>query len=89
MMIEGEMEKRGVKNKGIRVSMGKYPDDYASPNFDPKYRGYQTVFFSAVDLDSVSSERAISEESGVDSSVSGVLGDIPNMDYGQICPPFC
>ncbi|WP_304344762.1 hypothetical protein [Chryseobacterium koreense] len=89
MLIEAEMEKRGVKNKGIKVTMGKYPEDYDAPNFDPKYRGYQTIFFSPVDLDRPSADPAISNEFGKDSLGVDAPGEIPNMDYGQICPPFC
>lgn len=89
LLIEAEMEKRGVKNKGIRVSMGKYPEDYVSPNFDPRYRGYQTIFFSPVDLDRPSADSAIPDEIGRDSFGADAPGEIPNMNYGHICPPLC
>lgn len=79
-LIRDGMEKLGIKNKGVRINMGKYPDNSSDPRLDPIYKGYQTIFFSPENLDSSADRtnlRAVGDEE-----------DLPNLDYGQLCPPY-
>ncbi|MGA9212199.1 hypothetical protein [Kaistella sp.] len=78
-MIREGMEKTGIKNKGIRITLGKYPEDHFDPRLNSAYSGYQTIFFSPEDLDS--SKQKIS--AGTDDREG-----LPNLNFGQICPPY-
>ena len=84
-MIEEEMESRGIQNKGVRVTMGKYPENSTDPKVDMKYLGYQTIFFSALDLDVNNSERNQNKSS---KSAVGSTEDIPDMNYMHLTPPW-
>ena len=79
-LIREEMSKRGVAKKGIRITLGKYPDGNFDPRLDPIYNGYQTIFFSAENMDSGEQSESLSR--------TNELEDIPQMDYGQIRPPY-
>lgn len=79
-LIREGMEKRGIKNKGVRISLGKYPDNGFDPRLNPLYNGYQTIFFSAENLDSVSEKE---HAKGTESQE-----ELPNLDFGQLCPPY-
>lgn len=74
------MEELGIKNKGIRVSLGKYPDEGFGDRLNPLFKGYQTIFFSPENLDLRMEGKGSNDETG--------LEGIPNLDYGQICPPW-
>ena len=74
------MGKRGVTKKGIRITLGKYPDDNFDPRLDPIYSGYQTIFFSAENMDSADQIESVSRTND--------LEDLPQMNYGQIRPPY-
>ena len=79
-LIRDGMEKKGIKNKGIRITLGKYPDAGFDPRLNPLYKGYQTVFFSAHDMDSPSNNKnAQSHDDGE---------ELPDMNFGQLCPPY-
>lgn len=78
-LIRDGLEKEGVKNKGIKISLGKYPESGFTDRLDPKYKGYQTVFFTAVDLDEEKSEN--------ESDKKKESGGLPGLDFGQLCPP--
>ncbi|MDQ0475805.1 MULTISPECIES: hypothetical protein [Chryseobacterium] len=77
-MIREGMEKRGIKNKGIRITLGKYPEDQFDPRLNPLYKGYQTIFFSAEDMDAAkeNSEKVSNPE------------DLPGLNFGQLYPPY-
>ena len=79
-LIREEMEKRGVKKKGIKINLGKYPDNGFGDRLNPIYKGYQTIFFSPVNMDSASVAERICDDSD--------LEKLPNLDYGQLCPPY-
>lgn len=83
-LIEDEMDKHGIKEKGVRVTLGKYPVKSDDPKLDPKYLGYQTIFFSAVDLDN-HAEKNTGNTSNKD---AGSTEDIPDMNYMHITPPW-
>ena len=83
-LIEDEMDKHGIKEKGVRVTLGKYPDKSGDPKLDPKYLGYQTIFFSAVDLDNHAEKNT---ENTADKD-AGSTEDIPDMNYMHITPPW-
>ena len=78
-LIRDGLEKEGIKNKGIKISLGKYPESGFTDRLNPKYKGYQTIFFSAVDLDQ--------DESKNQSDTNKGTGDLPGLDFGQLCPP--
>ena len=78
-LIREGMEKMGIKNKGIKVNFGKYPEKEFDPRLNPLYKGYQTIFFSPEDLDSTHKKQNIGKERGPE--------DLPNLDFGQLCPP--
>lgn len=77
-LIRDGLEKEGVKNKGIKISLGKYPESGFTDRLDPKYKGYQTVFFTAVDLDDKSENESDKKKGS---------GGLPGLDFGQLCPP--
>lgn len=76
-LIREEMEKSGIKNKGIRITLGKYPESRFDPRLNPDYNGYQTLFFTAQNLDPVSAEDASSQD----------VQELPALDFGTIAPP--
>lgn len=78
-LIRDGMEKKGIKNKGIRVTLGKYPDTGFDPRLNPLYKGYQTIFFSAHDMDSPSKNKSVPCDDDGE--------ELPDMNYGQLCPP--
>lgn len=77
-LIREGLEKEGVKNKGVRVTLGKYPESGFTDRLNPDFKGYQTIFFSAVDLGSAVELGQIQDK---ESSA------LPRLDFGQICPP--
>lgn len=77
-LIRDGLEKEGVKNKGIKISLGKYPESGFTDRLDPKYKGYQTVFFTAVDLDDKLENESDKKKGS---------GGLPGLDFGQLCPP--
>lgn len=78
-LIREGLEKNGVKNKGVKVSLGKYPEAGFTDRLDPKFKGYQTIFFSAVNLDDAENSNDSDKENGGE--------DLPHLDFGQLCPP--
>ena len=79
-LIRDGMEKKGIKNKGIRITLGKYPDAGFDPRLNPLYNGYQTVFFSPHDMDSSDNNKnAQGDDDGE---------ELPDMNFGQLCPPY-
>lgn len=82
-MIEEKMENQGIQNKGVRVTMGKYPLKTDDPKINAKYLGYQTIFFSAVDLDGKELQNNLAKS---DQELAAPE-EIPNMNYMHITPP--
>ena len=78
-LIRDDMEKRGIRNKGIRISLGKYPATSFDPRLNPDFLGYQTIFFSGEDMDGVSA---------TDRVESAPIHDGPVLDFGTIAPPY-
>lgn len=79
-LIRDGMEKMGIKKKGIKINLGKYSENGFDPRLDPVYKGYQTIFFSPENLDSETIAERLSDDSD--------LEKLPNLDYGQLCPPY-
>ena len=79
-LIREGMEKKGIKNKGIKISLGQYPEGGFDSRLDPIYNGYQTIFFSAEDLDSPKGKAGSEDEDDPEG--------LPNLDFGQLCPPY-
>ncbi len=77
-MIRDEMEKKGIRKKGIRITLGKYPESRFDPRLNPEYKGYQTIFFSAQNLD----------PAGTANEASNLSQDLPALDFGSIAPPY-
>lgn len=44
-LIRDGMEKKGIKSKGIKITLGKYPEHDSDMRLNPLYKGYQTIFF--------------------------------------------
>lgn len=84
-MIEIEMEQRGIENKGVRVTMGKYPLKSDDPKVNVNYLGYQTIFFSAVDLDENGKNSSLAKS---ENQEKGAAADIPDMNYLHLTPPW-
>lgn len=84
-LIRAEMENRGVKNKGVRITLGKYPEKSDDPKLKPEYQGYQMVFLSPVDMNQNKTEN---KDSSAAVSNKGNLEEIPNLNYMGICPPY-
>ena len=82
-LIETEMDKKGIRNKGIKVTMGKYPQKSDDVKIRPEYLGYQTIFFSAVDLGNT--EMKTNNNAA---SLKDETEDIPDMNYMNITPPY-
>ncbi|WP_126340429.1 hypothetical protein [Kaistella jeonii] len=84
-LISDEMEKRGVKNKGVKVSLGKYSEYSKDPKLKPEYLGYQMIFFSPTDLGRGQSENrnAIDEMDAASN-----MDEIPDLNYMNITPPY-
>lgn len=79
-LIRDGMEKKGIKNKGIRITLGKYPEKNFDERLNPLYKGYQTIFFSPENLDfSTESKDVLNKTKGIN--------ELPNLNFGQICPP--
>lgn len=83
-MISTEMDKKGVLKKGVKISMGKYPEKSTDPKLNRKYNGYQMVFVSPVDLDESKDQN---RERSTKESEFASLEEIPNLNYMNICPP--
>lgn len=81
-LIRVEMEKKGIRKKGIRITLGKYPEKSFDARLNPNYLGYQTIFFSPENL-----EVSISGKAMANTPDSGGVSDLPNLDFGGICPP--
>lgn len=79
-LIRDGMEKIGIKNKGIKVTLGKYPESGFDPRLDPLFNGYQTIFFSAHDLDSSRQNKSADSDESRE--------ELPLMNFGQLCPPY-
>ncbi len=84
-LIEAEMDELGIEEKGVRVTLGKYPDKTDDPKVDPKYLGYQTIFFSAVDL---TNKQSVKDAENTTAKEAGSTEDIPDMNYMHITPPW-
>lgn len=83
-MISAEMDHQGIEKKGVRINLGKYPDNLKDPHLDPDFLGYQMVFISPEDLGaSDGSDRVKVAEN---SKTKGVA-EIPNLNYMNISPP--
>ncbi|MEC5156455.1 hypothetical protein [Chryseobacterium sp. MP_3.2] len=82
-LIETEMHKKGIINKGIKVTMGKYPQKSDDVKIRPEYLGYQTIFFSAIDLGNIEMKT-----NNITSLLEDDAEDIPDMNYMNITPPF-
>lgn len=78
-LIRDDMEKRGIRRKGIRISLGKYPDISFDPRLNPDFLGYQTIFFSAENMDGFSVTNRVE---------SAPVPDGPVLDFGTISPPY-
>lgn len=83
-LISSEMEKKGIKKKGVLISLGKYPEKSSDPKLNPEYLGYQTVFISPVDLNGSANE---SKESPDEETEDTSLAALPNLNYMNLCPP--
>ncbi len=81
-LIRDEMEKQGIRKKGIRITMAKYPTADFS-DVKPKYAGYQTIVISAADLDAVPENTE-----GKQGFVEPASLDIPEMNFSTITPPY-
>lgn len=79
-LIRDGMDKKGVKKKGIKINLGKYPDNGFGDRLNPMYKGYQTIFFSPENMDPASASLSLRDDSDVE--------ELPNLDYGQLCPPY-
>ena len=77
-LINREMEARGIKEKGIKITLGKYPDKSTDPRLKKEYEGYQMVFFSPADM---------AEESIPPKMTMGKMGEIPDLNFMDISPP--
>ena len=78
-LIRDGMDKIEIKNKGIKISLGKYADSALDSRLNPLYEGYQTIFFSPHDLDSNSRAKS--------ANVVGKVEELPYLNFGQLCPP--
>lgn len=83
-LISSEMEKKGIKKKGVLISLGKYPEKSSDPKLNPEYLGYQTVFISPVDLNVRTNK---SEGSTLEEAEDTSLAELPNLNYMNLCPP--
>ncbi len=91
-LIENEMNKLGIQNKGFQVTLGKYPENSTDSKINPAYLGRQTIFFSAVDLDeNISSDETDTEGRLIintpDNAADTGLSVIPCMNYMNVVPP--
>jgi hypothetical protein len=84
-LISDQMEKKGIKNKGVNVTLGKYPEVSKDVKLKPEYLGYQMIFFSPIDLDEAKSENL---QAKCESDVCSDLDDVPNLNYMNITPPY-
>lgn len=84
-LIDDEMEKRGIKNKGVKVTLGKYPAKSKDPKVNPDFLGYQMIFFSAADL-SRSQDDTGSNIAEIPNAPKS--DDIPDLNYMNITPPY-
>lgn len=83
-MISAEMDGLGIKKKGVKINLGRYPDQTKDPRLDPDFLGYQMVFISPADLgNSTGSEVVETNDEGTNRGVS----DISNLNYMNISPP--
>lgn len=82
-MISAEMDKKGIVNKGVKITLGKYPEKSADPKLNPDFLGYQMAFISPLDL----TQSAKNIVSSNDFSASKSLEDLPNLNYMGISPP--
>lgn len=80
-LIDEEMEKRGITNKGVRVTLGKYPENLKDPKLNPEYLGYQMIFFSPTDLDE-------NQNKSINKEASPKSDEIPDLNYMNVTPPF-
>lgn len=83
-MISEEMDKLGIKNKGVKINLGKYPDSSSDPKLDPDFLGYQMVFISPADLDQKSQTMLDATSQG---NLNRGVEDISNLNYMNISPP--
>ena len=84
-MIKEEMDKRGIKSKGVKVTLGKYPENSKDDRLKPEYLGYQTIFFSPVDLGGKENANRIAN---LDLEAKGNLDEISNLNFMNITPPY-
>ena len=82
--IRAEMEKRGIAEKGVQITLGKYADVSKDPKLNPEYYGYQMVFIGPIDL----SQRNCEDNNQTDELCSDAnLDDVPNLNYMHLSPP--
>lgn len=82
-LISDEMEKRGIRSKGVKVCMGKYPEKSSDPKLNPQFLGYQMIYFSPVDL---GKEAELKNDAAPQDAASN-MDDVPNLNYMGLCPP--
>jgi hypothetical protein len=83
-LVREEMELLGIKNKGIKISLGKYPEGDFDKRLNPLFKGYQTIFFSAENLSNAVEDNTIGDST---SAKAKGIEDLPILDFGQLCPP--
>lgn len=84
-MISFEMDMKGIKEKGVKVTLGKYPENSKDVKLKPEYLGYQMIYFSPVDLGNTQkADKTNTTE--LDGSLN--LDDLSNLNYMNITPPF-
>ena len=84
-LINDEMDKRGITDKGVKITLGKYPEVSKDVKLKPEYLGYQMIFFSPVDLGK-SDMQNNPFQNELDSTSK--LEDVSNLNYMNITPPF-
>ena len=80
--IKKEMSALNVQKKGIRITLGKYPETSEDERINPLYLGRQMAYISAenMDLGEVGEGR---EKRTLSERIAG----IPSLNFGGICPP--
>lgn len=82
---KAEAKKQGIHDLGIVVTFAQYPEAGFS-KVDPKYNGYQTVFFKTVKKRGNNSAKSSTQALQLKSN-SEDIADIDALDYGQSTPP--
>lgn len=83
-MIDAEMGEKGVKRKGVKVCLAKYPEKSSDSKLNQDYLGYQTIYFAPIDLtDKISADM----NKFVETETAKDMDDTPNLNYMGISPP--